>query len=244
VALTWRAVLAVAAVVAAGVAACHPPPRASPGRGPAGGRPAEARVADTAPSPAESGGAEAREESVYVAVLEDDVKTRARAKGVLEGRGDTAGARALGATAARPLYVAAEPRRVFASEAVARDWAEAHVHIYWSVPASAVRAFALANVPAGPTARPRRVRLPAEIAGQAVVVTDSSVHQLNGGWAGGSPARVVYVLSRAGFSAGGDTAVVQVAHTCGGLCGGGMLLLVVRGPGGWARAGILELWAS
>jgi hypothetical protein len=165
-----------------------------------------------AAAPPESPPADVREDAVHLAALEDAL-TSPRA----DGRG--------------PVYVAAGAGGLFESEAAALAWADGPQRSRRPAPASALRAFALANMQAG------RVRLPPAVRRRAVVVVDSSVHQLNGG--GRSP-RWVYVLSRVGFSTAGDTAVVLRQHTCGALCGSTALLLMVRGPAGWTRGDVLE----
>ena len=164
--------------------------------------------------PPESPPGEVREDAVHLAALEDALTSPGA-----DGRG--------------PVYVAAGAGGLFESEAAALAWADGPQRSRRRAPATALRAFALANMQAG------RVRLPPAVRRRAVVVMDSPVHQLDGG---GRPPRWVYVLSRVGFSAAGDTALVLRQHTCGALCGSTMLLLMVRGPAGWARGDVLETY--
>ena len=71
------------------------------------------------------------------------------------------------------------------------------------------------------------------------MATDATPAQLN---ARGGAFRSAYALSRAGFSAEGDAAVVRVEQACGGDCASMLaLLLVERGPDGWVRTQLLEL---
>lgn len=51
-------------------------------------------------------------------------------------------------------------------------------------------------------------------------------------------------LSRVGFNASGDQAIVYVANTCGGLCGKGYYVLLTESSGSWKIERDLMLWVS
>jgi hypothetical protein len=52
---------------------------------------------------------------------------------------------------------------------------------------------------------------------------------------------MVYIISRIGFTAGGDSALVSVDGVCGTLCGHGNLLLYTRDAAGWRRTAALSI---
>jgi hypothetical protein len=52
---------------------------------------------------------------------------------------------------------------------------------------------------------------------------------------------MVYIISRIGFTAGGDSALVSVDGVCGTLCGHGNLLLYTRDAAGWHRTAALSI---
>jgi hypothetical protein len=49
------------------------------------------------------------------------------------------------------------------------------------------------------------------------------------------PTGGIYSVSRIGFTAGLDSAIVVVHFACGGLCGSGNYWLYVREANGWKR---------
>jgi hypothetical protein len=62
---------------------------------------------------------------------------------------------------------------------------------------------------------------------------------------GGRPGwRYTATVSRAGVSADGRQALVQVDGICGGLCGSGWLIVLERGNDGWRVRGMLMTWVS
>jgi hypothetical protein len=54
----------------------------------------------------------------------------------------------------------------------------------------------------------------------------------------------IWRLSRPGYNATGDEAVVYVAHGCGGLCGTGHLYLLSKRDGNWKIENRVMLWIS
>lgn len=51
-------------------------------------------------------------------------------------------------------------------------------------------------------------------------------------------------LSAIGYSETRDHAILSVNHACGGLCGGGRIVLLRRGPRGWHIVKIRRTWVS
>jgi hypothetical protein len=107
------------------------------------------------------------------------------------------------------------------------------------VPAAGVRTALRRHVPAALAdafvqANSRSVRVaPLALGADRVVV-------LVRGWGADGPPRYVLDLTRPGFTASGDSAVVGLASTCGPLCGRSWKLLLTRGPSGWRVARTLE----
>lgn len=126
---------------------------------------------------------------------------------------------ARGLTRGAPLYVAAQ---VWPAPAPpAEDSGRVPRALVGGVPATLWRAYVAANTAGRP------VRLPTRLGGRHVVVTDAGPPD--------PPAalRYVHVVSRVGFTPGGDSAIVRVSQSCGPLCGSSALLLVTRDLDGW-----------
>ena len=51
-------------------------------------------------------------------------------------------------------------------------------------------------------------------------------------------------LSAISFSADREEALVYGSFTCGGMCGEGVIVRIVRGPGGWRVARAMMVWIS
>ena len=152
------------------------------------------------------------EDAVYRAVL-----TRVAAGYYLEG--DT-------------LYVAREVPALFTSQGEAR----AKATEWWTRRLTPISdewhlAWMIAKV------QPRRVALPAELSGLPVVVTDSlAPRRSHYNWS------YVRRLSRVGFNARGDSAIVLIDDVCRNMCGGMTMALAVRDARGWRAAS--DLWSA
>jgi len=55
---------------------------------------------------------------------------------------------------------------------------------------------------------------------------------------------VLVTLSAISFSADREEALVYGSFTCGGMCGEGVIMRIVRGPGGWRVARAMMVWIS
>ena len=82
----------------------------------------------------------------------------------------------------------------------------------------------------------RQMRLPRARAGHRVVAADAAPP------ASPEHLRYVHELSRAGFNARGDSALVLVSSICGMVCGHGSMALVVQQDGRWHVAKTLDQW--
>jgi len=108
------------------------------------------------------------------------------------------------------------------SEAEAESWAESYARLTrGDVPVALLRAFVRANT------QPVRATIPRSLHGKTLLPLSSLPRY------GPGPLRYVLYVSRAGFSTGGDSALVHVSHTCSPLCGTSALVLAVRRREGW-----------
>ncbi len=122
------------------------------------------------------------------------------------------------------LYVAPQNGgRLFASEAAADAWADsAGPPTARGAPTHLRRAYARAN------ARRVAITVPRSVKGRPVVVAAADPPDAS------ARPRFVLTMSRPGFSARGDTAIIFASHICGPLCGTSAMLLTVRSNRGWA----------
>ena len=114
--------------------------------------------------------------------------------------------------------------------AATRPWehggqaADARRALAGAVPGALADAYVRAN------AAPARLAAPPAVPGRAAALVEAYPRA----GPGGAP-RAAVQFSRPAFSAGGDTAVVEVTRVCGLVCGRSELLVLVRGPAGWRR---------